>query len=281
MTLNALENKLLYGKSLVLPVIAPLPIIDLLAALKRAQLAMLNWCESYERDDSQRQFLMDRITVFAENKELLQKQLDATGYNTFTEAMLELVAGKTDYEARIIFAELQRLVAGTVHEYANVAYLHQLFQDQQQAQGTIFIVSQNRAKDLLKALRNMGYKSLCSESIVKRGIGRWAYSNIHETISFNKNLRGVFSIFNSIRVFCTKTSGYETVLEQVVEKFVADSLVPCDEIISIKLRCDTCLKENNNMMRCIRCKQVCYCCSTCQKKDWPEHKKQCAAASAA
>ncbi|KAK8154941.1 hypothetical protein BKA80DRAFT_184526, partial [Phyllosticta citrichinensis] len=40
-------------------------------------------------------------------------------------------------------------------------------------------------------------------------------------------------------------------------------------------RCAGCWTKKEGLKKCMRCKQVKYCDSTCQKKHWKEHKKVC------
>ena len=41
-------------------------------------------------------------------------------------------------------------------------------------------------------------------------------------------------------------------------------------------RCNTCA-ATSKLLKCERCKCAAYCNKTCQKKDWPDHKRVCAA----
>lgn len=51
-----------------------------------------------------------------------------------------------------------------------------------------------------------------------------------------------------------------------------------DEIANL-IGCHTCKqlppKPNTSWPRCTRCKTVSYCSTTCQKKEWPDHKTAC------
>ena len=40
-------------------------------------------------------------------------------------------------------------------------------------------------------------------------------------------------------------------------------------------KCENCGKYSSDAKNCARCKKVCYCDKTCQKKHWPKHKLEC------
>jgi SET and MYND domain-containing protein len=42
-------------------------------------------------------------------------------------------------------------------------------------------------------------------------------------------------------------------------------------------RCFSCMKKTGVLLKCASCKQVSYCDRNCQKKDWKDHKDECAA----
>ncbi len=82
--------------------------------------------------------------------------------------------------------------------------------------------------------------------------------------------------------------GYEhaKALEKYVQKlgYVCSSKISCDpekfpissydKFLMPPHGCDSCLAEKATH-RCSQCKTTRYCSVTCQKKDWPEHKKIC------
>ncbi|KAI0383949.1 hypothetical protein F5Y04DRAFT_287133 [Hypomontagnella monticulosa] len=41
--------------------------------------------------------------------------------------------------------------------------------------------------------------------------------------------------------------------------------------------CFSCGEKGDNLLRCSRCKMACYCNATCQRIDWPIHKRACEA----
>ena len=51
--------------------------------------------------------------------------------------------------------------------------------------------------------------------------------------------------------------------------------------MSLAKDCNFCGKVDPvNMMRCLGCKSIHYCCAECQKSDWKDHKAQCKSISA-
>jgi len=48
-----------------------------------------------------------------------------------------------------------------------------------------------------------------------------------------------------------------------------------NNISSKRAVCVNCLKENQSMQKCSRCKTASYCSVTCQRADWPVHKNVC------
>lgn len=48
-------------------------------------------------------------------------------------------------------------------------------------------------------------------------------------------------------------------------------------IIPKSARCENCKGREKKMMVCGRCRKACYCSRECQKRDWKQHKKSCAA----
>lgn len=57
------------------------------------------------------------------------------------------------------------------------------------------------------------------------------------------------------------------------EYFVAVTRVYCRKNTRVCSHCG--LIDNKQLECCSRCKLVWYCCKQCQRKDWPEHEKQC------
>ena len=63
--------------------------------------------------------------------------------------------------------------------------------------------------------------------------------------------------------------------------FLIKSGARFDESGTVAKDCKFCRKVDPvNMLRCLGCKSIHYCCAECQKSDWPDHKAQCKSISA-
>lgn len=206
----------------------------------------------HEKKDSVRDLIHQQIETFTHAQELIKELMAGIAPTTpFPEAFKSLFYTCNTAALRIKqFEQCEKLfLHDTDYLYANVCFLDKSLDELERSPNIALIIGLSHAKPLLEM-----FKKLNAEVVV------------YDSIPHDE--RALYET-------CSKSHDYDSKLALAISTFIAAQEKAQERSVP-QHQCLNCFKVGT-LLACSRCKAAFYCCTACQKKDWPEHKKVCKA----